>query len=125
MRDERRRDENAEPTFEEILRQEKLPGTLKGYTDPLKMWVRHDGKSVIPDYNRDLLPSPREIKESMLERKKRLAEGIPEPKGPFRFCKILQLVGSPPPLSMSHSRNLQDLQVQLSSFGVVPSPRPM
>ena len=81
MREERKRDENAEPTFGEILRQEKLPpGDLRGYTDPLRMWVRHDGRSVIPGYNRDLLPSPRDIAEHRLERKKRLADGKPEPK---------------------------------------------
>ena len=34
-------DENAEPTYEEILRQEKLPpGDLRGFTDPLRVWVR-------------------------------------------------------------------------------------
>ena len=59
MREEDKRgrddDENAEPTYEEILRQEKLPpmGDLRGFTDPLRVWVRHDGKSVIPGYNRD------------------------------------------------------------------------
>ena len=55
MREEHKRDENADPTFGEILRQEKLPpfGDLRGYKDPLRMWVRHDGKPVIPGYNRD------------------------------------------------------------------------
>ena len=36
---------NPEPTFDEILKQERMPQNLEGYIDPIKMWVKYDGES--------------------------------------------------------------------------------
>lgn len=39
---------NPEPTFDEILKQERMPQNLEGYIDPIKMWVKYDGESKVP-----------------------------------------------------------------------------
>ena len=51
MKEERARagePENTEPTFDEILKQERMPQNLEGYVDPIKMWVKYDGESKVP-----------------------------------------------------------------------------
>ena len=46
---------NPEPTFDEILKQERMPQNLEGYIDPIKMWVKYDGESKVPGALTDFL----------------------------------------------------------------------